>query len=186
MKAVTRRRASSGISWEIVDGGTLENVLTHGVNVVRVDSPIFLRLGDRGRVRPEMKRPGPGVMRRVVLENITGDNNGPRGSIISGIPGASITDVMVRNFKLSMAGGAGEWPADKVIPEKVGDYPDAWMFGPLVPAHGFWVRHAEDVQFWNIQVTPEKPDARPLIATSGHTRRILIEGQPVGAVAREE
>lgn len=179
MKAITRRRASSGISWEIVDGGTLEDVLTHDVNIVRVDSPIFLRLGDRGRVRPEMKRPGPGVMRRVVFENITGDSNGSRGSIITGIPTTSISDVIVRNFKLTMEGGAGAWPADKILPEKVGDYPDAWMFGGLVPAHGFWVRHAENVLFTDILVNLQKPDGRPLIATDGNVKNVQLDGQAV-------
>lgn len=164
MRAFTRRRASSGISWEVVDGGTLENVLATNINIERVDSPIFLRLGDRGRVRPEMKRPEPGALRRVMFENISGDDNGSRGSIISGIPTASISDVIVRNVNLTMEGGAKKWPADKVIPEKIGDYPDANMFKPLVPAHGFWVRHAHEIQFWNVLVTPEKPDARPLLS----------------------
>jgi hypothetical protein len=154
--------------------------------IVRTDSPIFLRLGDRGRVRPEMKRPAPGAIRRVVFENITGDANGPRGSIITGIPTASISDVVVRNYQITMEGGAEPWPADKVIPEKIGDYPDAWMFGPLVPAHGFWVRHARDVQFWKVDVTTRKPDARPLIATSGQVQNILLDGKPVHGSAPAE
>jgi hypothetical protein len=87
--------------------------------------------------------------------------------------------VIVRNFKLTMKGGAGAWPADKVIEEKVGSYPDAWMFGRLVPAHGFWVRHAENVQFADVRFNLQKPDGRPLIATAGKVANIQLDGQAI-------
>ena len=60
MRSVNPRRADSGISWEVVDGGTVENILASGIHIVRAESPLFLRLGDRGRVRPEEPRPAPG------------------------------------------------------------------------------------------------------------------------------
>ena len=47
-------------------------------------------------------------------------------------------------------------PAD----EKEKDYPEATMWGVL-PAKGFFVRHARNVHFRNIQITDIKPDKRP-------------------------
>jgi hypothetical protein len=173
MRALIPRRAISGIGLTIVDGGTLENVMLSGIRLVRCDSPVFLRLGDRGRVMPGMPRPAPGVLRRVILDQISGDAHGQRGSFISGIPAASITDVVLRNFHLTVAGGAGAWPAGKVIPEKIDAYPDGWMFGPLVPAHGFWIRHARGVLFSDGHVVTEKPDARPVLVTGVNTANIV-------------
>jgi len=179
MRAITRRRASSGISWETVDGGTIENVLATNINIVRVDSPIFLRLGDRGRVMPGMKHPAPGVLRRIVFDGITGDDNGSRGSIFSGIPSASISDVVVRNYNVRIEGGAAAFPADKIIEEKIDNYPDAFMFGPFVPAHGFWVRHARNLDFSHVQVRLNKPDARPFIAVGGDVVELTLDGNSV-------
>ena len=47
-------------------------------------------------------------------------------------------------------------PAD----EKEADYPEATMWGVL-PAKGFFVRHARNINFRNIIVTTDQPDARP-------------------------
>ena len=178
-RALKRRRATSGISWEIVDGGTLENVLVDGVNIVRSDSPIFLRLGNRGRTLPEMPKPTPGNLRRVVLQNITGEDNGSRGSIFTGIPSARIQDVIVRNMKLSMAGGGKVMPAGTTMPEKQSTYPDAKMFGKEVPAYGFWVRHASGVEFIDVRITPLKPDPRPCFLSGGDTENLTVDGKPL-------
>ena len=62
--------ADSGVSLEIVDGGTLEDFLIRGVHIVRAWSPFFLRLDNRGRVRPGDPIPGPGTLRRVLFADI--------------------------------------------------------------------------------------------------------------------
>jgi len=176
MRAFIRRPAISGISWEVVDGGTLENVLATHIHIVRTDSPLFLRLGDRARVRPEMPRPKPGILRRVVFENITGENNGVRGSVFSGIPAARIEDVLVRNCRISMAGGASMLEAI-AIPEKEAAYPESFMFGSQLPAYGFWMRHIDNVRFIDVQVIPQKPDARPSFSLGDDTRNITVDGK---------
>ncbi len=179
MRALHPRPAISGISWEAVDGGTVENVLATNVHIVRADSPLFLRLGNRGRVLPESPKPGPGVMRRVVFEDITGEDNGGRGSVFSGIPSAQIEDVVVRHVRIAMAGGGKETPPGAVIPENEAVYPESSNFGPQLPAYGFWVRHARDVHFIDVHVTPMKPDARPLFSTGGDTQNITVDGKPL-------
>ena len=47
------------------------------------------------------------------------------------------------------------------LEEKEKDYPEATMWGVL-PAKGFFVRHARHVVFNNIEVTTSEEDARPL------------------------
>ncbi len=36
------------------------------------------------------------------------------------------------------------------------------MFGPM-PAHGFFIRHAKNLEFSNIEIAYERPDQRPAI-----------------------
>ena len=42
----------------------------------------------------------------------------------------------------------------------VDGYPEPKRFGPM-PAHGFFVRHANNIEFTNVEIACEKPDARP-------------------------
>ncbi|MEI6078245.1 MAG: hypothetical protein WCS94_21885, partial [Verrucomicrobiota bacterium] len=55
-------------------------------------------------------------------------------------------------------------------------------FGPIVPAHGFWVRHARDVNFFNVQVSLNQPDARPFIDSGGDTDEMRLNGNLVSPV----
>lgn len=151
----------AGISWQVVDGGAAENILVTDVMLDRTESPFCLRLGNRGRVKPDMPKPAPGKLRRIAFENISGSGHGRRGSIISGIPGAKVEDVIFRNIKLTIAGGGKEVDASRVVPESIEAYPDAFSFGKTVPAYGFWMRHADRITFENVEVTPVEPDMRP-------------------------
>lgn len=81
-----QRRAESGISWESVDGSVVEDILATDIAITRAESPLFLRLGDRGRTHPAQPRPAPGTLRRIVFDRISGDDNGPRGSYFLGLP----------------------------------------------------------------------------------------------------
>jgi hypothetical protein len=49
------------------------------------------------------------------------------------------------------------------------------MFGSQLPAYGFWVRHARNVRFVNVNVTPQTPDARPCFSTGGDTQKITVD-----------
>ena len=46
-------------------------------------------------------------------------------------------------------------------PERVETYPEPVMFGTL-PAQGFFIRHARNVEFGNVQIVTAAPDARPV------------------------
>jgi polygalacturonase len=179
MRALVRRRAHSAVSWESVDGGTVENLLVTNLNIVRTDWQLFLRLGRRNHGLPDTPEPRAGVLRRVVFNGITGGDNGRCASVFSGIPSACIEDVVVRHAHWTVAGGGAKPPAGLVIPERESDYPDAPMFGRNIPAYGFWVRHARDVRFIDVVVTPEKPDARPFISSGGDTQNMTLEGAPL-------
>lgn len=168
------RDSISGISLQSVDGGTLENMLFTNIRMDNTHSPFCLRLGNRGRVKPSMPKPAPGAIRRIIFEDIKGGNHQRRGSIITGIPGAVVRDVVFRDIDLSISGGGTEKDATRIVPELIDVYPDAFSFGATVPAHGFWIRHAEQIFFDRIAITPRTPDARPGFVVGEDTARIML------------
>ena len=174
---------TSAISLEIVDGGVLENVSISDFTVEGTESPIFVRLGNRGRGYKFKNKNGKlsgshnddtitelepinhvGRINGVRLDNIHIRNAGAMGCSITGLPGHPVENVCLTNITLHHKGGIvqTELPRinDTVRDEKEKEYPEATMWGNL-PAKGFFVRHARNVQFQNIQVLTDRPDARP-------------------------
>ena len=103
----------------------------------------------------------PGVLKRVIISNIVSSNASAQyPSIINGVPGTMIEDIKVSDVYLhQLGGGTKEWAALNP-PEKESSYPEANMFG-ILPARGFFVRHARNVEFSNIEIATAKPDERP-------------------------
>lgn len=168
MRSFNRRRAISGVSWEVVDGGTVEDIVATGIRIVRAQSPLFLRLGDRGRVRPEDKRPPPGNLRRIVFDGISGDDNGARGSFFLGLADKPIEDVALRDLRLEV-GAHDAVPDEDAIPEMRGDYPDAQMIGGVTPAYGLWTRYLNGLTLVGVTFTPDGADPRPAIKLTRST-----------------
>ena len=155
--------ADSGVSLESEDGGTVERFWLEDIEMTRVWSPFFLRLENRGRVRPGDPAPGPGAIRQVLFEHIRGTGNGPRGSYILGIPEARIRDILFRDIELRQKPYTGEVRPAAEYPEFTGLYPDAHMidgFGPA-PAYGLWVRHADGIVLDRYRIISEGEDTRP-------------------------
>ena len=155
--------ADSGISLEMVDGGTLEDFLLEDLTVTRAWSPFFLRLEDRGRVKPGDPVPGPGWLRRVCLRRICGRGNGPRGSYLMGIPERKIEDLVFDGIHLSQYAWEGPAPDPAAYPDFRGAYPDAHMIdgiGPS-PASALWARDTVGLTIRDFRVCTEGEDSRP-------------------------
>ena len=154
------KRGTSAISLEIVDGGIMENVHVSDIVVDGTESPIFIRLGNRARGYAEgvpVRRVGH--IRNIHLSNISVTNAGRTGCSITGLPGHHVEDVYLSNITIRHRGGCVAVPV--LLDEKEKEYPEATMWGVL-PAKGFFVRHASHVVFRDIEVTTEQEDARPL------------------------
>jgi polygalacturonase len=149
-----------GLALETVDGAIFEDVAISNITMRDIISaPIFMRLGSRMR--------GPagvpvGVMRRVVISNIVCSNTAAYlGSIISGIPGHPIENVKISDVYVQHAGGGSKENAALMPAEKEDTYPEPGMFGTM-PSHGFYIRHAKNIELSNIQIETVKPEARPV------------------------
>lgn len=182
---------TSALSLEIVDGGTMENVSVDGMTVRGTESPIFVRLGHRGRgwkfsgssiegfvaqrvsggnsggsanAKPDSITT-IGRMRGLYINNIYVRDAGNYGCSITGLPGHPVEDVHVSNVSIHQRGGISntDLPGiEKALrDEKAAEYPEATMWGPL-PAKGFFVRHAKSVNFDNVEIHTTEDDARPL------------------------
>ena len=156
------------IAVECVDGGVLENVRVSNIQMTRcTQTPIFVRLGRR---RPPAKGK-ESCLRNVVIENVTGESASLLASSITGVPGLRAQEVTIRNVKLKVMGGGPASEVLRPVPESEKKYPENRMFGrQMLPAYGFYVRHADGVVFDNVELSyTGEAEARPAIAADDVT-----------------
>lgn len=150
---------SRGLAIETVDGGNIEDVTISNITMRDITSaPIFIRLGKR-QSAPE----GTPVakIKRIIIDNIVASGaNHEFGSIIAGLAESPIEDVRLSNIRIHYNGGGTKKDAMREPPEKEKNYPEPSMFG-IIPAYGFYIRHAKDITFDNVSVSFEKVDFRP-------------------------
>jgi len=154
--------SDSAISLEMVDGGVLEDFRLADIHISRAWSPLFMRLEDRGRVKPGDPKPPVGTLRRVLIEKLWGGNNGPRGSYMLGIPEKAIEDVVISGFETTQRASSN--PADESdFDEMRGVYPDAHMIDHKgdAPAYALWARHVKGLYLKDYRVIPDEGETRP-------------------------
>jgi len=172
---------SRGLALETVDGAHVEDIAISNITMRDVsNAPIFIRLGSRMRA-PEGTPIGS--VRRVSISNVVAYDADPRyGSIISGIPGHDVEDVRLSDIRILYRGGltldqVAKQPADLVntfffrasggvpprepfdTPEREKEYPEPSMFG-MLPAYGFFIRHAKGIELTNVEVGFIQEDRR--------------------------
>jgi hypothetical protein len=173
---------SRGLALESVDGAHIEDVAVSNLTMRNVsNAPIFLRLGSRMRA-PEGV--AIGSIKRITISNVTAYSADPRyASIIAGVPGHDVEDVRLSGIRLVYRGGlslddTAKQPADLVnsfffrasggvpprqpyeTPEREKEYPEPSMFG-IMPAYGFFIRHASGIHLTDVDVGYIKEDRRP-------------------------
>ena len=166
---------SSGISLQSVDGGTLEHVTVSDIQMTNVRAPIFVRLGRRGRGQ---EIPTAGRVRHVSISNVVAVG-AMTPSSITGVPGASVSDIRLSNIRVTARGGAGPAVATQLVLEMEKEYPDAYMFRDL-PAYGLYCRHVRGLTLDNIELGVERPDARPAVVLDDvhHARVRTLHAMP--------
>src|SRR5208283_1508933 len=145
------------------------------------NAPIFLRLGSRMRAPAGT---AVGSLRRVTISNVVAYDADPRyGSIITGIPDHDVEDIKLNDIRILYRGGlnldqVAKQPADLVntfffrasggvppreafdTPEREKEYPEPSMFG-MLPAYGFFIRHAKGIELNDVEVGFMQEDRRP-------------------------
>jgi len=170
----------SAITFAAVDGGIVENILVDSLRALNTGNIIFLRIGERIKGKK-------GKMKNISISNVYAEvaekkadagyhyegpvEHLPRNispALIVGLPDALIENVKLKNIEIHYPGGGdanyakiGLGELDK-IPELPKAYPEFSMFKEL-PAWGFYIRHAKNVEFKNVRLHCKKADYRTAI-----------------------
>jgi polygalacturonase len=148
----------SGIALESVDGGVMEQIMVSNIVMSDVQTPIFIRLGDRKRsVTKHISR-----LKNISISNIIAEAESKVACSITGVPGGIVENVLISDVFLTVPGGGSETDLTAEIPEQIKNYPENRMFNAILPASGFYVRHAQNIRFKNIEVKTKNTDARPM------------------------
>jgi hypothetical protein len=165
-----------GIAIETVDGARLERICIRNINIRKLGSaPVFIRLGSRGRTYRTDVEAATGSLRDVIIENIQGTEVSYKsGCSVTGLVNALVENITLRNISLEFEGGGSAEDAERTLPENADAYPSGRMFG-IVPAYGFFIRHARNITLSGLQLRYLEPDHRPAIVCED-VEQLRIEG----------
>lgn len=141
----------AGICLEEVDGGVLEDVHVHDIDMGfgGVQTPVFIRLARRAE-HPSGRK---AALRNILVENVRGVSASSIASSITGVPGLRPQGVTIRNVDLALKGGGRRADALCAVPEAEDGYPENRCFDHhMLPGYGFYVRHADRVRFENVRL----------------------------------
>lgn len=173
LKTIAGNQSSTGLTIATVDGGDIENVMIQNVVINQARCPIFFRIGSRMRVLNKQECLTPGTIKKILIENVSGNRNFRQGSYISGIPEYKVESVYLRNCHLSMEGGGTEEMVYQNVHENEKGYPDAHQFNKKgLPSYGFFIRHAKNIKFEDVSVIPVNKDERPEIYNGGDVEEV--------------
>ena len=165
----------SGIALEAVDGGVMDQISISNIVMTDVQTPIFIRLGDRKRNSPDKIS----TLKNIQISDVIATQTSRVACSVTGVPGGVIENVSIRNVHITAIGGGTAAQAEEVVPEMADSYPENRLFGVVLPASGFYVRHARNIRFENISLDLLHPDARPMFKLE-QTERIRIENCRMG------
>ena len=102
----------------------------------------------------------------VMVENVRVEAASRVASSITGVSGLRPRNIVIRNFEVVAPGGGTMEDCALPVPECYGDqgHPTSLKFDcQALPAHGFYVRHADGVRFENVRTRCRSGDERPAI-----------------------
>ena len=174
----TPNRGITGISLEIVDGGTMEGISVSNITIEGTECPLYIRLGNRARKhKVDAPEPPVGKMRNITISNVTAYNTGNFCSSVTAVPGHYIENVSINNVQLFNKGGVGEEGEEYItnyqeVKEDEKGYPQPTVWGNL-PSSVFFMRHVKNISIDNLTFGSDAPDPRvPVIAIDVKKLRI--------------
>lgn len=134
-----------------VDGAHISNINISNIKADTVNVAIMIRLGARLKTfRPEDVKRGVGTISNIKISNVKVKLASLAGMIISGIPNHKIKRVHFESIAINLPGGGTAEDAKIKLAEAEAAYPETRMFGKTIPSYGFYIRHANELEFRNI------------------------------------
>jgi polygalacturonase len=150
----------AGLGIVSMDGADITNVSYTDVTMKDAATPIFIKIGDRGRCPGS---PGPGSISKISFDHVTGTQLSDLGanytSTITGMPGHPVSDITVSNVDLTVPGGDPASDATIVPPTVYTSYVPKDL--GTRPSYGWWMRDVSDINFTSDTVRFDANDGRP-------------------------
>ena len=167
---------SSGLAFEEVDQGRMENIVVSNITMSHVHHyPIYITTGCRNRGPKEVaeedsegnvsyrKVTQRSSARDIQISNVVADDCDSLCSIIvTGMKDEPIRNVWLSNIRLYFNGGGTRDLVDKDYREQGTNYPEP-KFAGWTPAYGLYARHVEGLHVRDVTFRYERPDYRPAI-----------------------
>ena len=149
---------SSGLAFEEVDQGRMENIVVNNISMSHVHHyPIYITTGCRNRGPKE--RTEVSSARDIYINNVIADDcDSLAGIIITGMEGYPVRNVSLSNIRIQYRGGGKK--VTKPYREQGTNYPEPRWAGPT-PAYGLFARHADGIRLHNVEFELMRPDERP-------------------------
>ena len=184
----------AGMALEVVDGGVLDGVTVANLAMEDVGTPVFIRLGNRGKRFLNNQSPASvGTLRNVTITGITSTVSRRDGTFacpISGLPGHPIENLRISNVRIFLQEGSGNVHLDdfqshylreatRIIEQTFGgqiknvtvrdvpENPADYPEYPMfgpLPAYGFFCRHVNNIAFEGLDLRFEKAESRSAFA----------------------
>lgn len=153
---------SSGLAFEEVDQGIMENITVSNITMNHVHHyPIYITTGCRNRGPKERTTVSTG--RDIMISNVVAnDVDSIAGIIVTGMPGEPLRNIYLSNIRLQYRGGGTADLANREYREQGTNYPEP-KFAKATPAYGLFARHVDGLFVDNVTFTTIKPDCRPAV-----------------------
>lgn len=153
---------SSGLAFEEVDQGRMENITVTNISMSHVHHyPIYITTGCRNRGPKEITRQSSA--RDISISNVIADDcDSLAGIIITGMAGEPVRNVSLSDIRIQYRGGGKR--TDKPYREQGTNYPEPRWAGPT-PAYGLFARYVDGLTLRNVQFELLRPDERPEVIT---------------------
>jgi len=152
------------LSFMTVDGARMERITVSNLTCRNVKgSAIFIRLGNRNRTYRKNAVVNTPHLKDIIIDNIQGTGiSADYGCIIAGLKDIPVENILISNVNLVFDGGGKAKDTFRDIPENEQSYPNGKIFGVL-PAYGFYIRHANNITLRDIQLRTTSEDERPAV-----------------------
>jgi polygalacturonase len=147
-----------------VDGAQIERVNISNITMRNIKrGGIFIRLGTRNRTYGNNRIINIPSLKDVIIENIQGTQISKLGCSITGLETYRPERIMLRNINFEFDGGVVDYNKEQKIKELANSYPKGDMFGEILPAYGFYIRHVDKIVLDNVNLHLMENDVRPAI-----------------------